>query len=163
MGLFSFLEKGLTLLFKPGTFKTGEQFENYVYRRIFPNRNYELLQRTYNYNVKGKNYVPSSNPDFKFRDRRTSKIFYVEAKYRKNFYDGKISWCSEKQLKNYWRCNYAYPVFVLIGIGGEPNRPNFLSLIPLRHANFTELFVQHVGKFEIKTHTRVSSRMLWRR
>lgn len=163
MGLFSLLEKGLTLLFKPKTFTTGEHFENYIPRRIFPNKYYELLQRTHGYNVKTKNYVPSSNPDFKFRDRRTSKIFYVEAKYRKNFYEGKINWCTETQLKHYWKCNYDHPVFILIGVGGDPKRPSLLALIPLRNANFTELFISHVKRFAIPTHHRVLSRMLWRR
>lgn len=46
MGLLSILSKGLRALFTPQSFKTGERFENYLRKRLFPDRYYEQLQRT---------------------------------------------------------------------------------------------------------------------
>ncbi|HVT85349.1 MAG TPA: hypothetical protein VHD35_09090 [Chitinophagaceae bacterium] len=163
MGLLSWISKSLKSLFTPESFKTGERFENYVRKKLFTERYYELLQRTYGYNVKTNNYVRSSNPDFKFRDRRTLKIFYAEAKYRKYFYKGKTSWCTEEQLKRYRQCNQEVPVFIILGVGGTPQRPKLIFLIPLRVANFTELFISEVEKYMIHPRRPILSKTLWKR
>lgn len=163
MGLFSWIGKGLHSLFTPRSFKTGEHFENYARKRLFPERYYELLQRTYGYNKIAQQFVHSSNPDFKLRDRRTLKTFYVEVKYRKYFYQGKTVWCTEQQLKRYRECNNEAPVFVLLGVGGSALKPKFVFLIPLRVANFTELFLSETEKYMIHPLKPVSSKTLWRR
>ena len=163
MGLLSWIGKGFKSLFTPESFKTGEKFETYVRKKIFTERYYELLQRTYGYNVKTRNYVHSSNPDFKLRDRRTLKIFYAEVKYRKYFYQGKTSWCTEEQLKRYRQSNQEAPVFIILGVGGFPHRPQFVFLIPLRVANFTELYISEVKKYTIHPRRPVLSKILWRR
>lgn len=163
MGLLSWIGKGLQSLLTPQSFKTGEKFEDYLRRKLFTERYYELLQRTYGYNVKTPNYVHSSNPDFKFRDRRTQKIFYTEAKYRKYFYKGKISWCTDEQLKRYRQCNDVAPVFIILGVGGLPHRPELVFLIPLRVVNFTELYFSEIKKYRIHSRKVVSSKTLWRR
>ena len=163
MGLFSLLGKGLKTLFTPQTFKTGEQFEHYVRKRLFKDRHFELLQRTLGYNVKTKDYVQSANPDFKLRDRRTKKIFFAEAKYRKSFFKGHLTWCSENQLRHYRQCNHEFPVFIILGVGGEPSHPDFVALIPLSQANFTDMFLSHAKKFSIHPRNAISSKTLWRR
>ncbi|HYM94844.1 MAG TPA: hypothetical protein VET23_11940 [Chitinophagaceae bacterium] len=163
MGLLSILGKGLQTLFTPQTFKTGEKFENYIRKKLFTERYYELLQRTYGYNVKTKTFVQSANPDFKLRDRRTLKIFYAEAKYRKQFFKGKITWCTENQLSHYRQCNREFPVFIILGVGGSPAKPAFVFLIPLRVANFTELYKSEAEKYMIHSRRPVLSKILWRR
>ncbi len=132
-------------------------------KKLFTDRYYEQLQRTYGYNVKTSNYVHSSNPDFKFRDRRTLKTFYAEAKYRKQFFQGRITWCTDNQLKRYRQCNEEFPVFIILGIGGKPGRPSFVFLIPLRVANFTELYMSEVEKYMVRPRRPVLSKTLWRR
>ncbi|MBS1631731.1 MAG: hypothetical protein JST10_04060 [Bacteroidetes bacterium] len=163
MGLLSWVGKGLNSIFTPHSFKTGEKFENYIRKKIFTERYYEQLQRTYGYNVKSANYVHSSNPDFKFRDRRTLKIFYAEAKYRKYFFQGKTTWCTELQLNRYRQANRESPVFIVLGVGGEPNSPQFVFLIPLRIANFTELYMSEIKKYMIHPRRPVLSKRLWNR
>lgn len=163
MGFLSWIGKGLKTLLTPESFKTGEKFENYVRKRLFTDRYYELLQRTYGYNVKTKHYVHSSNPDFKLRDRRTLKTFYAEIKYRKNFYKGKTSWCTEEQLNRYRQSSQEAPVFIVLGIAGKPQRPKFVFLIPLRVANFTELYLSEIKRYMIRPRRSVSSKTLWRR
>jgi hypothetical protein len=163
MGLLSWIGKGIKTFFTPESFKTGEKFENYVRKKLFTDRYYELLQRTYGYNVKKPNYVHSSNPDFKLRDRRTLKIFYAEAKYRKYFYQGKTKWCTEEQLKRYRQSNQEAPVFVILGVGGVPHRPKLIFLVPLRVANFTELYISEIEKYMIHPRRPIMSKILWRR
>lgn len=163
MGILSLIGKGLKSLFTPGSFKTGESFENYIRKKIFTEKYYELLQRTYGYNVKSKNFVHSSNPDFKLRDRRTLKTFYAEAKYRKYFFKGKVTWCTEEQLNRYRQCNREAPVFIILGVGGTPNHPKFIFIIPLRVANFTDLFQSEIKKYMIHPRRPILPGKLWRR
>lgn len=164
MGLLSFPFKILRTLFgTPKSFSAGESFENYIRNYLFTERHYELLQKTHGYRSPKKNYVPSADPDFKFRDRRNGKIFYIEAKYRKSFFKGQVTWCTERQLQHYQQCNREYPVFILLGVGGSPIHPAFASLIPLKKAGFTTLFKSHAEKYVVHTKHAIVSRVLWRR
>jgi hypothetical protein len=164
MGFFSILGKGLrALLGKPKSFTVGEKFEHYARQYLFSKSYYELLQKTHGYKTRNKNYVPSADPDFKFRDRRNGKIFFVEAKYRSSFFNGQVSWCTENQLRRYQQRNRECPVFILLGIGGSPDRPAFVSLIPLSQANFTALFRSHAEKYAIHPKKIVSPKILWKR
>lgn len=162
MGLLSWIGKGLQSFLTPQSFKTGERFEDYVRKKLFSGRYYELLQRTYGYNVRAKKYVSSSNPDFKFRDRQTSRIFYAEAKYRKSFFKGKISWCTEQQFRRYHQNNHVSPVLIILGVGGLPNKPESAFLIPLKKIRFTELYLSEIEKYKIHPRRVVTSRTLWR-
>ncbi|MBS1921026.1 MAG: hypothetical protein JST17_12310 [Bacteroidetes bacterium] len=163
MGFLSWIGKGLKTFFTPESFKTGEKFENYVRKKIFTDRYFELIQRTYGYNEKKNKYVPSSNPDFKLRDRRTSKTFYAEVKYRKYFYKGKVTWCTEEQLNHYRQCNREAPVFIILGIGTVPHRPEFVFLVPLKVANFTQFYFSEIRKYRIHPRHSLTSKRLWRR
>jgi len=164
MLLLSFPFKILRALFgTPRSFTVGESFESYARKYLFTERHYQLLQKTHGYRSPKKNYVPSADPDFKFRDRRNGKIFYVEAKYRKSFFKGQVTWCTERQLDHYHQCYRENPVFILLAVGGNPDRPEFVSLIPLKKANFTTLFKSHAEKYSIHTKRKIASRLLWRR
>lgn len=147
----------------PQSFKMGERFEEYVREFLFVASYYDILERTHNYKT-NKDYVESSlKPDFKFRDRRTKREFYVEAKFRTGLYNNKICWCNEKQLTRYLSYDMQTPVFVLIGMGEDPKTPEFLSLLPLAKAKYTGLFPSHAEKFEIQLDKPLSSNQLWNR
>jgi hypothetical protein len=164
MFLLSLPGKIFNVLFgTPRSFTTGEKFERYTRKYLFTSGHYELLQKTHGYKTRNKNFVPSADPDFKLRDRRTGKLLYVEAKYRTTFFKGQVKWCTEKQLDHYRQRNREVPVFVLLATGGSPDRPAFVSLIPLKQVNFTTLFVSHAEKYSIRPGKTVSSKTLWRR
>lgn len=164
MGLLSFPGKILRALFgKPRSFSVGESFESYARKYLFTERHFELLQKTHGYRSPKKNFVPSTDPDFKFRDKRNGKIFFVEAKYRKSFFKGQVTWCTGNQLLSYQQRNRECPVFILLGVGGNPDHPAFVSLIPLKQANFTILFKSHAEKYAIHFKKVVASRALWKR
>jgi hypothetical protein len=165
MGLLSILQKGLKAMIDeattPASFKMGQKFEDYVREFLFVSNYYDILERTHNYTT-NKDYVESSlKPDFKFRDKWTKKEFYVEAKFRTGEYNGKIVWCNEKQLARYKDYNKEKPVFLILGIGGDPEYPEFLSLLPLTQAKYTGLFPSHAEKFEIELDKPIPSKILW--
>lgn len=166
MGLLSILGKGLKAMvdeaLTPESFKAGQKFEDYVREDLFPEKYYDLLERTHDYNTNSRDYVESSlKPDFTFRDRATKKVFYVEAKFRSGLFDGKIVWCKESQLKRYREYNKDKPVFLILGMGEDPSLPEFLSLMPLSAAKYTGLFPSYAEQFEIKVDRAVSSKILW--
>lgn len=144
----------------PESFKIGEQFENYAIKYHFPEDYYQVLERTHDY-VGNKNYVASSlNPDFKFRDRKTKKEFYVEAKFRTSFIkDNKQEWCKPFQLKRYSDVNIKIPVFLLLGLDGCPDMPDLISLMPL--PKYSALYPSVIKKYEIQLDAYVTSGHLW--
>lgn len=166
MGLLSILEKGIQAMIDevttPESFKIGEKFEEYVREFIFIDSYFDLVERTHGYNRNSRDYVESSlKPDFKFRDKRTKREFFVEAKFRTGLSNGKIVWCNEKQLQRYNSYNKEVPIFLILGMGEDPEYPEFLSLIPLTEAKYTGLFQSYAEKFEIKADKAVSSKLLW--
>src|ERR1051325_3799860 len=54
--------------------------------------------------------------------------FAVECKWRSEFNDGKITWANDSQIHIYrkFQDQTRIPVFVAIGVGGEPSNPEML-------------------------------------
>ena len=147
----------------PESFKKGEDFENYVRENLFIGKYYDLLERTHDYQT-NKDYVKSSlKPDFKFRDRLTKREFYVEVKYRNGILsaDNKLIWCNDKQLARYLEYDKQTSVFILLGIGGTPKYPEYVSLIPLAQAKYTGLFPSVVERYGIDPEKPIPSKILW--
>jgi hypothetical protein len=168
MGLFSLINKIAEVISDeintPQSFKDGQRFEDYVEEYLFISKYYDLLEKTHNYQTNSKHYVESSlNPDFMFRDRYTNREFYVEAKFRAHLYNNKLVWCNNEQMQRYQNINKFIPVFLILGDGGKPNWPDYLSLIPLSKAKYTGLFPWFVDQFEIEPERAITSKVLWNR
>ena len=155
---------GMDAWLTPKSFSTGETFEAYVQKVLFVEAYYELLHRTRDYPTNHKRFVKSSlYPDFKFRDRCTKKEFYVEVKFRARDYNGKIEGCNPDQLRRHQEIHKKIPVFIALGIGGKPNHPEYILLLPLNEARYTGLYISLVHKFQIAPDKPVLSRILWNR
>jgi len=63
----------------------------------------------------------SEEPDFKFRVIRTGKAFWVEAKYLSRYYENKVECYKPYQLKRYKEIDNKCPVYITLGLGGEPD------------------------------------------
>jgi hypothetical protein len=67
---------------KPETYVTGDEFEQYVRKYLFPKERYDLVHQTHDYSANKSDFVETSNePDFRFRPTRSGREFLVEAKY----------------------------------------------------------------------------------
>jgi hypothetical protein len=166
MGLFSILEKGIKAMIDeantPESFKKGQKFEEYVREYLFIASHFDILERTHNYKENCKDYVESSlKPDFKFRDKKTKQEFYLEAKFRSSTYNGKLVWCNDKQLARYKRYDKETPVFIIIGFGEDPKLPECLTLLSLKLAKYTGLFLSVADKYAIDVDKPVTSKTLW--
>ena len=124
-------------------YRLGNDFESYVVSMFDPEK-FELIHRTpTNDDTNGK-YVKSMKfPDLRFRERSSGISFWVECKYRARTEDlGNITWCTERQLKNYKRTYYDTrdTIFIMLGLGGSVMAPNKVFCLNLEKINFTKLF-----------------------
>jgi hypothetical protein len=169
MRVLSILLKGLKAMVDeasmPEAARKGRDFEEYVLRHIFIERYYEVLHQTPGYLEAKRRYNhAASYPDFQFRDKLRRIDFYVEAKFRAPYlHEEKIIWCREDQLQRYTQISRQTPVFLILGIGDFPQKPEILSLIPLKAIRFTGLYPSFIRKYEISPRFPVTSDTLWSR
>lgn len=79
-------------------------------------------------------FVDLQGPDLRMIFQGKEKYrFAVECKWRNDFHQGAIRWAKPHQIDNYKRFQYEYrvPVFIAIGIGGQPSQPQKLFVTPL--------------------------------
>tara|TARA_R110002049_G_C8847069_1_gene536939 strand:+ start:22 stop:540 length:519 start_codon:yes stop_codon:yes gene_type:complete len=153
-------------LTKPDSFVKGEEFEEYVRKYIFPISDYDLIHKTHDFNSNNGDYVESSlKPDFKFRDKKSGKEFYVEAKWRSGIYnrENKIEWCNEKQLRRYKAIDKnENKVFIVLGFGDKPIKPEEIVLFPISGCNYNALFDSFLDKYSFYVNKPVFSEYLWK-
>ena len=129
----------------------GKEFECFVRRHLFTHDDYCMLERTHNYTSDEKEFVESSkNPDFKFRSRKSGKVFFVEAKFRSVLFNGEFAH-KHYQFRRYREINKETPVCIIIGVGCQPKSPEQVFLIPVRDINTTyvTLFRSFLNRYQI--------------
>lgn len=146
---------------KPESFVKGDKFESYIRDHLFVKDRYDLIQRTHDYTTNKGDFVENTKePDFKFRCIKTKQEFFVEAKYRSNYYDNKIEWCKPFQLKRYKEMSKNTPVFVTIGVGNESGSPGQIFFIPLKDIKYTKLFRSFLKDYEVPVKSPIDHRLL---
>jgi len=144
----------------PETFRKGEEFEAYVRHYLFPKEKYTLLQKTHDYAENKDDFVDSTKePDYKF-NTSSGKTFFLEVKYRANYFKGAIEWCKYYQLKRYQKIDQNTPVYVVIGTGSQPDNPSQLFLIPLKEIKYVKLFKSFLRSYEVPTNRCISESQL---
>ena len=153
-------------LMKPDSFIKGEEFEEYVRKYLFPISDYDLVHKTHDFNSNKGDYVETSlMPDFKFRDKTNGKEFYVEVKWRRGNYnrENKIEWCNKSQLHRYKSIDSVEnKVFIALGIGDDPNRPEEIFLFPMSACRYNGLYDSFLNKYSFYIGKSVFSSYLWR-
>jgi len=132
---------------EPESFSKGEEFQDFVRSQLFTKDDYDMLERTPNYTKNDYN-ESSKKPDFKFRSHKTSKEFFVEAKYRSVLYKGSFEF-KPYQLKRYRIINKETPVYIVIGIGTQPESPEQIFLIPVKNIRYDTLFRSVLNKYQL--------------
>lgn len=117
-------------------YEKGQRFERFIIK-LFNERFFYLKQWR-----KSEKFTDLSrsidhwNPDIEMELVFTGLKKYrfaVECKWQNDFKEGKIKWASDSQICAYriFQDQVRIPVFVAIGIGGEPDNPEKLFLTPL--------------------------------
>ena len=138
--------------YTPESFKKGQQFEQFVEQNIFTEDRYELITRTNSYEQNANRYAEDTlKPDFKFRCKETGQEFWVEAKYRSDFYMDQIEALSYTQRDRFYvlEREEGLPVFVIIGYWGSAFKPYALSLIPLKDYEYLGLYRSFLRKHDL--------------
>jgi hypothetical protein len=126
------------------SFEKGRLFENYIIE-LFNKRYFRLLK--WRKSEKANDILTLFDhfyPDLEliFAGAKKHK-FAVECKWRKEFLYGKINWAKDRQIYSYEEFEYRFgiPVFIAIGIGGEPSNPEKLFVTPLQNiSKYTEVY-----------------------
>lgn len=100
-----------------------------------------------------------SNPDFTIKYLKTAKKFSIECKYRAHLDDRitpGIRWATEKQILNYnkFENNERHPVYVVIGLGGKPSKPERMFLVPLNRLWYPFANENYLKQFERNVNSR---------
>jgi hypothetical protein len=134
---------------EPETKLKGKEFEDFTRSHLFTKNDYECLERTPNYIQ--NDYIESlKKPDFKFRSRKRGKEFFVEAKYRSVLNRGSFEFKPD-QLSRYKDYNKETPVYIVIGVGRQPQAPQKVFLIPIKDISikFDKLSRSFLNKHQI--------------
>ncbi|WP_115375385.1 hypothetical protein [Adhaeribacter pallidiroseus] len=131
--------------------KKGFDFEKYVVKK-FNKKNYKLKDWD------GKHYLPedyvetSKQPDliYEFQQGEVQAGFAVECKWRSKFCHSELEIASYQQIKDYkaFEKKSGFPVFITLGIGGEPMAPKHLYVIPLNKIFSNKLDSTFLMEFE---------------
>ena len=117
-------------------FEKGRLFEQYVIQ-LFNQYNFKFAEWRMSQKLEDKLLLQDcGNPDLELIfSRHKNHHFAVECKWREKFVDGKIKWAHEHQIRSYknFENQRRIPVFIAIGIGGEPSKPEKLFVTPLRN------------------------------
>lgn len=139
---------------KPSSKEKGDSFENYVISK-FSRKFFGLKDMRSDKGIKG--FYPESNqyPDLLFEYKPSSVQFAVECKWRAEWWkrdDGEksIDWAGgDKKIQNY--NEYAeknnVPVFVAIGVGGTPDKPDKVFIAPLNALKYRYAKRSYLEKF----------------
>ncbi len=143
---------------KPASYVKGEAFQDFIRKQIFPLAEYAVLEKTPSFEANWGDFIESTtNPDFKFRSRRTGGIFFVEAKYRSVCPDRGIRWCKPYQWARYVATNKETPVFIVLGLGTYPSSPERVFLLPVQRIKYLRLFPSFLKEYEIPRNQSVNT------
>ena len=130
----------------------GLEFEQYVVSKF--SKKYWKIKDWRGDKKSGNRYAESSQyPDLEMRLtlHDSQYVVAVECKWRKEpKSNGKIEWSYPEQLKRYRR--YAketgIPVFIAIGLGGFPSKPDHVYIVPLSRMNSHEVTISSIDAYE---------------
>ena len=98
------------------------------------------------------------SPDLVVEHRPSGAVIGIECKFRSTLYGGLISWAKEYQPSKYRKFagQTGHRVFVVIGIGGRPDDPEYMYCLPLWQARFNRLKPGELKRYRRNPRRRLS-------
>jgi hypothetical protein len=119
---------------QPDSFEKGRLFEEYIIR-LFNVNSFQIIEWQKSEKIPDGTFsFAHSYPDLELLFLGTRRYrFAVKCKWRKEFREGRINWAKSSQIKSYedFQNQNRIPVFIAIGIGGEPSDPEKLFVTPI--------------------------------
>lgn len=129
--------------------KMGRDFEQFVITR-FDNREYRLIEWRSDKFIHGWGGPESSRaPDILMEHIASGDRFAIECKFRSRASGNRLVWARPDQLDTYREYEVAQkiPVYVAIGLGGNPSEPENLFIIKLERMKFPDVLLYYLEKF----------------
>lgn len=131
----------------------GFLFEKYVVEK-FDRTIFKLFEWRSDKYHEGIYAVSNSLPDleYNFKTSRHNFRIGIECKWRFKFTNKKIEVANERNLENYWQYSKdrEIPVFIILGVGGKPEAPEELYIIPLDEIQGPVLYRNQLNQFKRK-------------
>ncbi|ABO34837.1 hypothetical protein MmarC5_0523 [Methanococcus maripaludis C5] len=122
---------------------------------MFPEKDFDLLEMSHD-DPKASNgrFIKSDlKPDLQFNHKKTDSPFSVECKYRSNLFKGAYSWANNKKQADKYRefeLESQIPVYIAMGLGGTPEKPEQIYLMPLKEIQYNSLYPSVLNDYEVK-------------
>jgi hypothetical protein len=133
----------------------GANFEQYIVKK-FDKSLFHLKEWRGDKYINGLYAESNLNPDleYEFRFNNFKSTFALECKYRQNSYNGQIELGKERQITHYkqYEKDRKMPVYIALGLGGNPSNPTELFLIPLKYLNNNKISCDTLSSFKKETH-----------
>jgi hypothetical protein len=127
----------------------GDLFEEFIVKK-FDKFYFSILEWRSDKYIDGYYAQTNRNPDLelKFQINGFTRTFAVECKFRSDFNGTSIDIAREDQLLNYrqFERERGIKVYIALGLGGTPQNPNELFLIPLSAIRYS---VNFYDKFSV--------------
>jgi hypothetical protein len=130
--------------------RKGDDFEKFVVKK-FNQKYFTLKEWTSDKFIDGVYAENTLGPDlvYQFSLGDISEGLAIECKWRRKLYDN-FDVVTTQQIKNYRKFENEknIPVFLVIGLGGEPSSPEQFYIIPLNRVNSTNLNRSFLSEFQ---------------
>lgn len=159
-GTSFFFSKPASLLlsqpYNPENEEIGFQFEKFVVSK-FNEDHFTLLEWRSDKQLDGRFPKACQLPDleFYFNSEHQPYHFAVECKWRRYFKFDSVEWATDSQFHRYreYQNQTKIPVFIVLGIGGEADKPNAVYCIPLNEIDNTILHEFAIAQYRRKSHS----------
>ncbi|MBF8455601.1 hypothetical protein IV494_00265 [Kaistella sp. G5-32] len=135
--------------------KKGNDFEEYIIQLLGKQNDIKFVGKVSDYHKNGISALENMEPDLKFKYKNVA--FAVECKWRQSFGNDYIFWAKERQIRNYndYQKNKKEKVYIALGFGGEPSKPDHLYLVPLSVIKYETFKKEYVADFEVKDEAEI--------
>lgn len=129
----------------------GDTFEKLV-QGMLPDDEFALMNASpRRFDDEGRTMEEAKDPDFRYLHHRSEQVLWVICRYRKDTYYDKVQWSTPAQLnryRNFQRDVEPEALYIIIGLGGTPNRPDHIFCIPLHEVLCPVLPLSKLKEFE---------------
>jgi len=134
--------------------KKGDDFEKFIVQK-FPKKYYTIKEWAGDKYIKGVYAETTTQPDLMIELElgKRHQQFSVECKWRRIFNKGGVEFATSKQLRNYkkYQDKKGIPVFIAIGVHGEPSAPEILYVVPLDEIETNFIAMDQLKKYRKST------------
>lgn len=133
--------------------KSGDDFEKFIVKK-FPKKYFIVKEWAGDKYVDGIFAETTTNPDIllELQTKFDTAFVSVECKWRREFKSGSVQFAYDAQLKRYqaYEKDKGIPVFIALGIGGKPDQPDQLFVLPVKDLDGPKIKLKDLLSFEKK-------------